>query len=65
VKSKNVGAGKVAVKAAMIFTADDVATWRWMGDPLSTGLRVALSGSIKGVQLAIAKDAERLEHHLF
>jgi hypothetical protein len=66
VDGKKVGEGKVAATAAMVFSADDgcdvgVDT----GSPVSPdyGSRGnEFSGRVKGVQLAIAKDAESLDH---
>jgi arylsulfatase len=66
VDGKKVGEGKVAASAAMIFSADDgcdvgVDT----GSPVSPdyGSRGnEFNGVVKGVQLAIAEDAESLDH---
>jgi arylsulfatase A-like enzyme len=66
VDGKKVGEGKVAATAAMIFSADDgcdvgVDT----GSPVSQdyGSRGnEFNGVVKGVQLAIAEDAESLDH---
>jgi arylsulfatase A-like enzyme len=63
---KKVGEGKIAATAALIFSADDgcdvgVDT----GSPVSPdyGSRGnEFSGRVKGVQLAIAKDAESVDH---
>jgi arylsulfatase A-like enzyme len=66
VDGKKVGEGKIGATAAMIFSADDgcdvgVDT----GSPVSPdyGSRGnEFSGRVKGVQLAIAEDAKRLDH---
>jgi arylsulfatase len=66
VDGKKVGEGNVAATAAMIFSADDgcdvgVDT----GSPVSPDYGAhgnEFSGHVKGVQLAIAKDAESLDH---
>jgi arylsulfatase len=66
VDGKKVGDGKVAATAAMIFSADDgcdlgVDT----GSPVSTDYGARgneFSGRIKGVQLAIAEDAQSVDH---
>jgi arylsulfatase len=66
VDGKKVGEGKVGATAAMVFSADDgcdvgVDT----GSPVSPDYGAhgnEFSGHVKGVQLAIAKDAERLDH---
>jgi len=66
VDGKKVGEGKVAATAAMVFSADDgcdvgVDT----GSPVSPDYGARgneFSGQVKGVQLAIAKDAESLDH---
>jgi arylsulfatase len=66
VDGKKVGEGKVAATAAMVFSADDgcdvgVDT----GSPVSPDYGARgneFSGHVKGVQLAIAKDAESLDH---
>jgi arylsulfatase A-like enzyme len=66
VDGKKVGEGKVAATAAMVFSADDgcdvgIDT----GSPVSPdyGSRGnEFTGKVKGVQLAIAKDAESLDH---
>jgi arylsulfatase len=66
VDGKKVGEGTVAATAAMIFSADDgcdvgVDT----GSPVSPDYGARgneFSGHVKGVQLAIAKDAESLDH---
>jgi arylsulfatase len=66
VDGKKVGEGNVAATAAMIFSADDgcdvgVDT----GSPVSPDYGAhgnEFSGQVKGVQLAIAKDAESLDH---
>jgi arylsulfatase A-like enzyme len=66
VDGKKVGEGKIAATAALIFSADDgcdvgVDT----GSPVSPdyGSRGnEFSGRVKGVQLAIAKDAESVDH---
>jgi arylsulfatase len=66
VDGKKVGEGKVVATAAMVFSADDgcdvgVDT----GSPVSPdyGSRGnEFSGHVKGVQLAIAEDAESLDH---
>jgi arylsulfatase len=63
---KKVGEGKVAATAAIVFSADDgcdvgVDT----GSPVSPDYgarRNEFTGIVKGVQLAIAKDAESLDH---
>jgi arylsulfatase A-like enzyme len=66
VDGKKVGEGKVAATAAMVFSADDgcdvgVDT----GSPVSPdyGSREnEFKGTVKGVQLAIAEDAEAVDH---
>jgi hypothetical protein len=66
VDGKKVGEGKVAATAAMIFSADDgcdvgVDT----GSPVSPDYGARgneFSGQVKGIQLAIAEDAENLDH---
>jgi arylsulfatase A-like enzyme len=66
VDGKKVGEGKVAATAAMVFSADDgcdvgVDT----GSPVSSDYGAhgnGFTGTVKGVQLAIAKDAETLDH---
>src|SRR6202451_1427457 len=66
VDGKKVGEGKVGATAAMIFSADDgcdvgVDT----GSPVSPDYGARgneFSGHIKGVQLAIAEDAESVDH---
>ena len=66
VDGKKVGEGKVAATAAMVFSADDgcdvgVDT----GSPVSPDYGPRgneFSGRVKGVQLAIAKDAETVDH---
>jgi arylsulfatase A-like enzyme len=66
VDGKKVGEGKVGATAAMVFSADDgcdvgVDT----GSPVSPDYGAhgnEFSGQVKGVQLAIAKDAESLDH---
>jgi arylsulfatase A-like enzyme len=66
VDGKKVGEGKVAATAAMVFSADDgcdvgVDT----GSPVSPDYGAhgnEFTGTIKGVQLAIAKDAESVDH---
>src|SRR5271155_850894 len=66
VDGKKVGEGKVGATAAMIFSADDGCD---VG--IDTGAPVSpeygahgneFTGTVKGVQLAIAKDAETLDH---
>jgi hypothetical protein len=66
VDGKKVGEGTVAATAAMVFSADDgcdvgVDT----GSPVSPDYGARgneFTGTVKGVQLAIAKDAESLDH---
>ena len=66
VDGKKVGEGKVAATAAMVFSADDgcdvgVDT----GSPVSPDYGPRgneFSGRVKGVQLAIAEDAESVDH---
>jgi hypothetical protein len=66
VDGKKVGEGKVGATAPIIFSADDgcdvgVDT----GAPVSPDYGAhgnEFSGRVKGVQLAIAKDAESLDH---
>ena len=66
VDGKKVGEGKVGATAAMVFSADDgcdvgVDT----GSPVSPDYGARgneFSGHIKGVQLAIAEDAESVDH---
>jgi arylsulfatase A-like enzyme len=66
VDGKKVGEGKVGATAAMIFSADDGCDVGMdSGSPVSPdyGSRGnEFSGRVKGVQLAIAKDAESLDH---
>jgi arylsulfatase len=66
VDGKQVGQGKIAATAAIVFSADDgcdvgVDT----GSPVSPDYGARgneFSGTIKGVQLAIAKDAVSVDH---
>jgi arylsulfatase A-like enzyme len=66
IDGKKVGEGKVAATAAVVFSADDgcdvgVDT----GSPVSPDYGAhgnEFTGTIKGVQLAIAKDAESVDH---
>ena len=66
VDGKKVGEGKVGATAPMIFSADDgcdvgVDT----GSPVSPDYGAhgnEFTGRVKGVQLAIAEDAERVDH---
>jgi hypothetical protein len=66
VDGKKVGEGNVAATAAMVFSSDDgcdvgVDT----GSPVSPDYGARgneFSGKVKGVQLAIAEDAENLDH---
>jgi arylsulfatase A-like enzyme len=66
VDGKKVGEGKVAATAAMIFSADDGCDVGMdTGAPVSPeyGARGnEFNGVVKGVQLAIAEDAENLDH---
>ena len=66
VDGKKVGEGKVTATAAMIFSADDGCDVGMdPGAPVSPdyGSRGnEFTGTVKGVQLAIAKDAESLDH---
>ena len=69
VDGKKVGEGKVGATAAMVFSADDgcdvgVDT----GSPVSPDYGARgneFSGHIKGVQLAIAEDAESVDHLVY
>ena len=66
VDGKKVGEGKIPTTAAVVFSADDgcdVGTDT--GAPVSPDYGPRgneFSGTIKGVQLAIAKDAESFDH---
>jgi arylsulfatase A-like enzyme len=66
VDGKQVGQGKVAATAAMIFSADDGCDVGVdNGSPVSPDYGARgneFSGKVKGVQLAIAEDAESLDH---
>jgi len=66
VDGKKVGEGKVAATAAFVFSADDGCdVGEDSGSPVSPdyGSRGnGFSGQVKGVQLAIAADAERVDH---
>ena len=66
VDGKNVGEGKVAATAAMVFSADDGCDVGVdNGSPVSPDYGARgneFSGKVKGVQLAIAEDAESLDH---
>jgi len=66
VDGKKVGEGKVAATAAMVFSADDGCDVGMdTGSPVSPdyGSRGnEFSGQVKGVQLAIAEDAESIDH---
>ncbi len=66
VDGEKVGEGKVAATAAMIFSADDGCdVGEDSGSPVSPdyGSRGnGFSGRVKGVQLAIAEDAEAVDH---
>ena len=66
VDGKKVGEGKVAATAAMIFSADDGCDVGVdNGSPVSPDYGARgneFSGKVKGVQLAIAADAENLDH---
>ena len=66
VDGKQVGEGKVAATAAMVFSADDgLDVGEDSGAPVSpdygpTGNE--FNGRIRGIQLAIAKEAEKVDH---
>jgi arylsulfatase A-like enzyme len=66
VDGKKVGEGKVGATAAMIFSADDGCDVGVdNGAPVSPDYGAhgnEFTGKVKGVQLAIAKDAESLDH---
>ncbi len=66
VDGKKVGEGKVAATAAMIFSADDGCDVGMdTGAPVSPDYGAhgnEFTGTVKGVQLAIAKDSESLDH---
>ncbi|HEY6768234.1 MAG TPA: arylsulfatase, partial [Candidatus Sulfotelmatobacter sp.] len=66
VDGKKVGEGKVAATAAMVFSADDGCDVGVdNGSPVSPDYGARgneFTGKVKGVQLAIAKDAESLDH---
>jgi arylsulfatase A-like enzyme len=66
VDGKKVGAGKIGATAAMIFSADDGCDVGMdTGSPVSPdyGSRGnEFSGHVKGVQLAVAEDAQSLDH---
>jgi hypothetical protein len=61
-----VGQGPVAATAAMIFSADDGCdVGRDTGSPVSQDYQAAdndFTGTVKGVQIAIAQDAVSLDH---
>jgi len=63
---KKVGEGKVAATAAMVFSADDGCdVGEDTGAPVSPDYGAhgnEFSGRVKGVQLAVAKDAESIDH---
>ena len=66
VDGKKVGEGKVAATAAMVFSADDGCdVGKDTGSPVSPDYGPhgnEFSGCVKGVQLAIEKDAESADH---
>jgi arylsulfatase A-like enzyme len=66
VDGKQVGQGPVAATAAMIFSADDGCdVGRDTGSPVSQDYKAAdndFTGTVKGVQIAIAEDAVSLDH---
>jgi len=66
VDGKQVGQGPVAVTAAMVFSADDGCdVGRDTGSPVSQDYKAAenaFTGTVKGVQIAIAEDAVSLDH---
>jgi arylsulfatase len=63
---KKVGEGKVAATAAMVFSADDGCDVGGdTGSPVSPDYGARgneFTGKVKGVQLAIAEDAESADH---
>ena len=65
VDGKQVGQGPIAVTAAMVFSATTVAMWALTPGLLcrrTTALAATSSRVVKGVQIAIAEDAESLDH---
>ena len=66
IDGKQAGAGPVAFTAAMIFSADDGCdVGRDTGSPVSPDYKAAengFTGTVKGVQIAIAEDAVSLDH---
>jgi arylsulfatase A-like enzyme len=66
VDGQKVGEGKVGATAAMIFSADDGCdVGEDSGSPVSPDYgsrRNGFSGRVKGVQLAVAEDAESVDH---
>jgi arylsulfatase len=66
VDGKQAGAGPVAFTAAMVFSADDGCdVGRDTGSPVSQDYKAAensFTGTVKGVQIAIAEDAVSLDH---
>jgi hypothetical protein len=66
VNGENVGAGKVAATAAMIFSADDGCdVGRDSGSPVSQDYGPRgneFTGRVKGVEIAIAEAAESIDH---
>jgi arylsulfatase A-like enzyme len=66
VDGKQVGQGPVAATAAMVFSADDGCdVGRDTGSPVSQDYKAAdnnFTGTVKGVQIAIAEDAVSLDH---
>jgi arylsulfatase len=66
VDGKQVGQGPVAITAAMVFSADDGCdVGRDTGSAVSPDYKAAenaFTGTVKGVQIAIAEDAVSLDH---
>ncbi len=66
IDGKQVGQSPVAITAAMIFSADDGCdVGRDTGSPVSPDYKAAenaFTGTVKGVQIAIAEDAVSLDH---
>jgi len=66
VDGKQVGQGPIAITAAMIFSADDGCdVGRDTGSPVSQEYGATgngFTGTVKGVQIAIAEDAVNLDH---